>query len=426
MNKLAIDGGTPARSVPLPPNYPGATVMGVEEADRAGITLKAQSPFRYYGPHPQNAVRQLEELMARDLGVPYTLGVSSCTAALVVALKALGIGYGDKVIVPANTFLATPGAVVASHAVPVFVDVDDTLNMNPDDLERIMDDEVKAIITVPILGSPVDLDPILAFAKQRGIAVIEDVAQSLGTTYKGRYAGTLGDIGVYSFQMNKILTAGEGGAVVTSDPVLFDRAVRYHDQGIFRDKDRYGMESPEETHAFLGQNYRMSDLSGAVLVEQWNKLEGVITRMRERCRAIRSMLSAELPDLRFRRSSDPDGDIGSNLGMFLPSAAVAERFIQALNAENIGTYLLYGGRPVYMLPQIFHQKTVDKTGFPFDYPFRNPVVYTADMCPTAVDLMPRTVYLPVSPVLTDQDVTEIVDGIVKVWKSINSVMNRAD
>lgn len=416
MSKLAIEGGPPARSKPLPPNYPGASVMGAEEAEQASRTILARSPFRYYGPGMQHAVQALEDAMAKDLGVPYVLGVTSCTAALIVALKALGIGYGDKVIVPAKTFLATPGAVVCAGAVPVFVDVDESLNLDPGDLERVMDDEVKAIIAVSILGNPVDMDPVMAFARKHGLYVIEDVAQSCGAKYKGAYTGTIGDIGVFSFQMNKVITAGEGGALVTRDPQLFDRAVRYHDQGMFRQKARYEMDSPEETNAFIGQNYRMSELTGAVMIEQWHKLDGIVAAMKKQCGSIRASLAAELPTMRFRKTADPDGDIGSNLGMILPSAEAAQQFVKALHAERIGVYILYGGKPVYMIPQLFRQQTAEKDNFPFNYPFEQPVTYTENMCPSAVDLIPRTVYLPVSPTLTDQDVREIVEGIVKVYK----------
>jgi 8-amino-3,8-dideoxy-alpha-D-manno-octulosonate transaminase len=420
MKKLAIEGGKPARSKPLPPNYPGATVMGEEEANRMVETLKSRSPFRYYGPDLQYTVQKLEESMSLKLDIPYVLGVSSCTAALIVALKALGIGYGDKVIVPANTFLATPGAVICSHAVPVFVDVDESLNIDPHDLERVMDDEVKAIIAVSILGNPVDLDPILAFAQKHNIAVIEDVAQSCGTRYKGKYVGTRADIGVYSFQMNKILTAGEGGALVTRNPDLFERAVRYHDQGMFRDKARYGVTPNEETNAFIGQNYRMSELAGSVLIEQWNRLDGIIATMKKRCRSIRDALLKELPDIRFRIEADDDGSIGSTLGMILPTSGFSRTFIEMLGKENIGTFLLYGGRPVYMATQLFQQRTADRNNFPFDYPFKKPVIYAEAMCPQATDLMARTVYLPISPLLTETDITEIVEGIVKVYRHISN------
>ncbi|RAV07428.1 DegT/DnrJ/EryC1/StrS aminotransferase, partial [Paenibacillus contaminans] len=143
--------------------------MGPEEAAALAKVIEAQSPFRYYGADVQKKVEQLENEMAEKLGVPYVLGVTSCTAALVVALKALGIGYGDKVIVPAVTFIATAGAVVCAGAVPVYVDVDESLNMDASDLERVYDDEVKAIIAVSILGHPVDMDPVMAFAKKHNI-----------------------------------------------------------------------------------------------------------------------------------------------------------------------------------------------------------------------------------------------------------------
>lgn len=416
--KLAIDGGTPVRSKPLPPNYPGAMVMGEEECEGAAAIVQSQSPFRYYGPNVQNAVTNFENTMAEKLKMPYVLGVSSGTAALVVALKALGIGYGDKVIVPANTFIATAGTVVCSNAVPVFADVDDSLNVDPEDLERVIDEEVKAIVAVPILGNPCDMEPIMDIATKYGLYVIEDVAQSCGATYKGKDVGTIGHISTFSFQINKILTAGEGGAVVTRSRKFFERAVRYHDQGMFRDKGRYGWDSPEETNACIGQNYRMNELTGAVLQEQWNKLDRVVAKMRTTWRTIREALSAELTNITFRSSVDEAGDIGSNLGIILPSADVANQFAQALQAENIQVSTLYGGKPIYMAPQIFQQRTLERDRFPFNYPFKNPVVYSEDMCPRACDLMPRTVYLPISPLLTEQDASEIVRGVVKVFKGL--------
>jgi len=418
MDSLAIRGGKPARSTPLPPNYPGAVLMGEEEALAAAEVVKARSPFRYYGIDSRHAVETFENMMAEKLQVPYVLGVSSCTAALITAMKALGIGYGDKVIVPAVTFMATAGAVVCCNAVPVFADVDESLNLASGDLERVYDEDVKAIITVPVLGSPCHMEPILEFARRHNLYVIEDVAQSCGVTYKGRMAGTMGDIGVFSFQMNKILTSGEGGAIVTKRADLFERAVRYHDQGLFRQKERYGIET-DETAAFTGQNYRMSELAGAVLVEQWRKLDFILEGMKQRHSSIVSRLRSELPSIRLRAVVDEEGDIGSSLGIILSDAGTAQSVAGALGAENISAFALYGGKPVYMLPQFFHQRTADKDGFPYNYPFKNPVRYTEDMCPRAVDLLARTLFIPVSPLLGDQDEDEIVDGLIKVLVGLN-------
>ncbi|MBO9607739.1 MAG: DegT/DnrJ/EryC1/StrS family aminotransferase [Paenibacillaceae bacterium] len=389
--------------------------MGREEADFASKVVLAQSPFRYYSPDPQSAVDKLENAISAKMNIPYALGVTSGTASLIVAMKALGIGYGDKVIVPANTFLATPGAVVCCNAVPVFCDIDESLNLDPAALEQVYDEDVKAIIVVPILGNPVDMDPVLAFARSKNIAVIEDMAQSCGVTYKGQYGGTIGTIGAFSFQMNKIITGGEGGAVVTRDLDLFARAIRYHDQGIVRHRDRYGIDSPDEEFAFVGQNYRMSDITGAVLFEQFNKLDDIVASMRRSHAVIKQALSAQFPKLQFRDCPDPnDGQIGSNLGFIFPSAEGANKFNQAMHAENIGTHALYAGKPAYRTPAIFNQRTADKDNFPFNYPFKNPVIYTEDLCPRAIDLLPRAAFLPIAPTLTEQDVEEIIEGATKV------------
>ncbi|RKN82109.1 DegT/DnrJ/EryC1/StrS family aminotransferase [Paenibacillus ginsengarvi] len=418
MSKLALHGGTPVRSTPLPPNYPGAVVYGKEEAELASKVIYAQSPFRYYGPNMQGAVEALENAIVQDFDAKYALAVTSGTAALIVAMKALGIGYGDKVIVPANTFIATPGAVVCCNAVPVYCDVDDSLNLDPNDLERVYDEDVKAIIVVPILGNPVDMDPVMAFAKSKHIAVIEDMAQSCGVRYKGRYAGTIGDIGTFSFQMNKIVTSGEGGAVVTRDVSLLERAIRYHDQGVLRHRTRYGIDSPDELFAFSGQNYRMSELAGAVMLEQWKKLPTIVGSMKTHHDRIAAELEAEIPGIRYRACPDPDGSIGSNLGIVFPTAAGAASFNQALNAENVQSYVLYGGKPVYMNPSLFHMRSAEKNNFPYDYPFKQPVSISENMCPRAVDLIPRTVYIPMSPVLSDRDAADIVEAAVKVHRAL--------
>jgi 8-amino-3,8-dideoxy-alpha-D-manno-octulosonate transaminase len=301
----------------------------------------------------------------------------------------------------------------------VFVDIDESLNINPNDLGRVYDEEVKAIIAVPIIGTPCDMEPIMSFARKHGIHVIEDVAQSCGVQYKGKYQGTIGDVGAFSFQMNKIITAGEGGAIVTRSPGFFERAVRYHDQGSFRDKARYGLDTQDELHAFAGQNYRMSEVTGAIMLEQWGKLDFIVNRMRSHYKKIREALAREIPSLKFRKSPDEEGNLGSNLGMIMPDAETAKQFSEALNAENINSFTLYSGKPVYKQPQLFYQRTVEKDNFPYNYPFKKPVIYKEGLCPAAEDLLPRTIFVSLSPILADSDVTEIIEGIVKVYKGLH-------
>lgn len=410
MEKLAIYGGKPVREDNLWKGWPGIQEYGLEEVENLLKVIKAKSPFRYYGPDIQNMVKNFEKLFCEKFGVKHAVGVTSCTASLVTALKAAGIGPGDKVIVPACTFLATAGAVVIAGGVPVFCDVDDTLNIDPKKIKDVCDKYTKAVITVPLQGFPVQMDEVVKEAKKLGLIVIEDVAQSMGASLNGIPMGAWGDIGCFSLQMNKIITTGEGGIVVSNNDDLFERAVRYHDQGQYREMEGFLTDSADRV--FIGQNYRMSELTGAVALAQLEKLDGIIAKMKQIKRTIMAEIK-DLPDITFRRVIDEEGDAGCSLVTFMPTVEKANLFMKAMNAEGINVSVQYGGRPVYLIPQIFYQKTVDRDNFPFNQ-FDEPVVYTEDMCPCANDYMPRSCTVSISAELTDKDVEDIITAYKKV------------
>ena len=408
-SQLAIHGGAPVRTVPLPVTNPGAAVLGREEAEAAAAVIYAQSPFRYYGPQVLGRVKQFEGEFAAKLGAAYALGVTSGTAALVCALKACGIGPGDKVIVPACTFVATAGAVICAGAVPVFCDIDESLNMDPSGIEAAADQYTRAVIPVPILGNPCRMDEIMATAKRLGLMVIEDVAQSMGCKYGGQHCGTFGDINAFSLQVNKIITAGEGGAVVSDDARLYERAVRYHDQGSLREPQ--GLPGDE---LFAGQNYRMSEITGAVACAQLQKLDGILASMRKIKKIIKEELRGVVP---FRTITDEAGDAANTFMMLLPDIETREKFGAALAAEGIACGCLYGGRPVYMNPLIFSQRTADRGGFPFNQ-FAEPVAYTEGMCPRALEIMPRNLIVQLSPLFTEDDAADIIEAVQKVSEEL--------
>ncbi len=413
--KLAINGGTPVRSKPLPPYYPGSTMYDAKETAGLAEVVASQSPFRFYGPNCLGKTKTFEIRFAEKLGMRYALAVTSGTASLMCALKAVGIGAGDKVIVPACTFIATPGAVVCAGGVPVFADIDDSLSMDPDDIERRIDKDTKAIICVPILGNPCKMDRIMEVANKHHLTVIEDVAQSCGSKYHGRYSGTFGQIAAFSLQINKIITTGEGGAVATNDPKLYERAVRYHDQGMFREKEGF-MNVNEAKDIFVGQNYRMNEFSGAVACVQLDKIDEIISMMRRIKKIIKDGIK-DVPGIGFRRINDEDGDAGNALILLLETQKKAVAFCRAMSAENIAMGQLYSGLPIYMQPQIFYQRTADNSGFPFNQ-FDKPVVYTEDMCPNAVKLMARNVELMIGPTWTQQDAEDVVTAVKKVAAQI--------
>jgi len=413
--KLAINGGKPVRNIPLPPAYPGACVYGEEEKRAVLEVLDRKSPYRYYGPDVAGKVKEFEILFSKKIGNKYSLGVTSGTASLIVALKAAGIGPGDKVIVPACTFVASAGAVIIAGAVPVFADIDDSMNIDPDKIGDCVDEYTKAVLPVPILGNPCEMDRIMEVAKKYNLTVIEDVAQSCGSKYKGKYSGSFGHISCFSLQLNKIITTGDGGVVSTNDEKLYERAVRYHDQGMFREKEGF-LATNAEDDIFVGQNYRMSEITGAVALEQLKKLDNITSYMRK----IKNMIKDGIKDIdgiKFRRINDEEGDAGSTLFMLLPDVETADRFRKALAAENVNCGCLYGGRPVYMIPQIFYQKTVDRCGFPFNQ-FKEKIVYTEDMCPYARKYMPLNAVISLSPAFTEKDAEDVVTAIRKVAKAI--------
>ena len=413
--RLAIKGGAPAKQNPDPPMYPGGMEIGDEEEQAVLEVLRAKRLFRYYGPgEADSKSSQLERAFAEKTGARYAVAVTSGTAALVCGLQGIGIGPGDEVIVPAYTWIASASAVVAAGGIPVIAEVDETLLLDPADVERKISPYTKAIMPVHMRGAACRMDELMALANEHGLKVIEDVAQANGGSYKGQALGTFGDVGCYSLQFNKIITSGEGGMVVTNDESVWKRTNMYHDViGALR------LEF-DATELLCGVNYRMPELLAAVALVQLRRLDGLIDAMRQRKR----MLKAGIEDvtrrkgISFRELADPEGDTAIATVFFMDSAAQADAVSQALRAENIGAGTLY--RPegidyhVYAnwLP-IINRRTWTNAGGPWRWAQRE-IEYRPDMCPRSLDLLGRAVHLNVSPLLTNEDVEETVEGLNRV------------
>jgi 8-amino-3,8-dideoxy-alpha-D-manno-octulosonate transaminase len=403
---LAYFGGTPIRAEPLPAPYPGALMIGEEEKRAVLEVIESRSLFRYYGPDLRHKTVAFESAFADRMQVPHALAVSSGTAALKVALTALEVSPGDEVIVPSFTFIASIGAVVQIGAIPIFAEVDASLSLDPEDVEAKISDRTKAVMPVHFSGVACRMDRLMEIGRRHGVAILEDCAQSCGAAYQGRPVGSWGDVGAFSFQLNKIITAGEGGAVTCVDDARFDRAIRYHDHGFMRgdwDEDQ-----------FFGENYRMNELSAAVLVEQLRKLDTIVGSMRERKRRVLDGI-AELP-LELREVPDPEGDAATSVAFFLDSKDEAQEFAKLLNAENVTCGSPYSGRVAYQTwPQIVAQRTSAPSGFPFRSPqYGREVRYFDGMCPRSEDLVSRVLFIPMSPALPLREADDIVAGVRKV------------
>jgi 8-amino-3,8-dideoxy-alpha-D-manno-octulosonate transaminase len=415
-DRLAIDGGTPARSRPNPPMYPGGNMIGAEEEQAVIEVLRSKRLFRYYGPNPgPSRVAQLEEAFAAHMGTRKAIAVTSGTAALMCGLAGVGVGPGDEVIVPAYTWIASASAVVMMGGIPILAEVDDTLTLDPEDVARKITPRTRAIMPVHMRGAPAHMDELLALARQHGLRVVEDVAQADGGSYRGQRLGALGDVGCFSLQFNKIITCGEGGMVITSDDEIHKRAVMFHDTiGGLRNN------VPTE-EIMLGMNFRMPELTAAVALVQLGRLDGLLDEMLTRKQALKAGMADALARAggSFRTVTDVEGDTGIGLIFFMPSAELADRVIAALRAEQIGAGGMYRPDQIdyHIYPHwgpIMAQRSWSAQGGPWQW--GAPVSYHDDMCPRTLDLLRRAIHLDVNPLFTEQDVAETIHGLNKVLR----------
>ncbi len=427
LNKLAVEGGQPVRTESLPLEFPGVHYMDEEEIEAAVRVLKSRSLFRYYGIALQKEVETFEAEFSRFMGASYAVAVSSGTGALQVALSALGVGPGQEVIVPAYMWISIAAAVVNLGAIPVLADIDDTFCLDPREVERRITPKTAGIIAAHMSGAPADIKALQKVSKQHGLFLLEDCAQCAGGSVDGQKVGTFGDLGIFSFQMNKNMTAGEGGAVVTNDTRLYQRAFACHDLGYARDDaGRLIFDDPDL--CLWGRGYRLDELRGAILRVQLNKLPRIIQAMRKSKYRIREAL-AEFPQVKLRKIVDPAGDTGCFLITTYRDAATARQVNQALRMEGIATspqgisniiMTEWGLHLYYNIVGLVNHSSVDRKGFPWKLAEnaglqRN---YQKGTCPVADSLFERSILLPIPSCLTAGDEDSIIDAFQKVLRSI--------
>jgi 8-amino-3,8-dideoxy-alpha-D-manno-octulosonate transaminase len=421
--RLAIKGGRPVRTQPLPLEFPGVHHMDAKEIQAAVRLLKARSPFRYYGVKLQKEVEKLEAELARYYGAKYAIAVSSGTGALMTALSALGVGPGQEVIVPAYLWVSVLAAVVNHGAIPVVADIDETFCLDPADAEKRITSKTTGIIMVHMSGAPGDVKAIQKIARGRKLWLLEDCAQCNGGSVGGKKVGTFGDMGIFSFQMNKNMTAGEGGAVITNDFRLYRRAVACHDLGYARDeKGRLIFNDPDL--CLWGMGYRMDELRAAVLRVQLKKLPRIIRSMHRSKYRIRKALE-KLPLVQLRKIQDPKGDTSCFLITTYPNAETAQRVCAALRAEGIVTHP-QGISNVVMTDWGLHlysnnvslidRRSVDGRGFPWALAENAGLggEIKKGSCPNADSLFARSIVIPIPSCLTRRDEDDIIHAFEKV------------
>jgi 8-amino-3,8-dideoxy-alpha-D-manno-octulosonate transaminase len=274
--------------------------------------------------------KELEQEISKTFGCKYAQLVSSGTAALTTALSALGIGYADEVIMPTFTFVASFEAVLSVGAIPVLVDVDETLTLNPDAVRKAITSKTKCVMPVHMCGAMADLDELSGICRKHNLLLLEDACQSIGAKYKDKYVGTIGNAGTFSFDFVKTITCGEGGAVMTNDENIYIKCDGYSDHG----HDHKGVDRGADLHPFLGYNFRISELHAAVGLAQIKRLNEFLAIQKKNHAQLKNILSA-IPEISFRIIPDEEGDSCTFLSWFLPTEEITRAVVNELKAQNI-------------------------------------------------------------------------------------------
>jgi len=390
---------------------PGWELLGKEEKEalneifeksggilcRSSFDAKRNKIFR---------VDDFERELSKKCDIKFAYCASSGTSALKAALIALGVKRGDEVITQSFTFIATVEAILELGAVPVITEVDKSLNMDPVDLGNKITSKTKVIMPVHMGGIAAKMDEIMLIARRHNLKVLEDSCQAFGATYNGKQVGTIGDMGAYSFDGGKIITTGEGGAIVTNNEKLFRAAREYCDHGHELNPN---VPRGEDTRTIWGFNYKMNEMQGAVGLAQIKKMDYILQKQREHKKIIKDALK-DSKNIEFREIPDPEGDAGDTLFFFLETKEKAKLFAKLLKEKGLGTKNVPDAIDWHFAgtwAQIFHDFDEYK-GKELSQVWKN-----------SNDLLRRAIALPILVNWTKEDINRIIENLKEIAEKVN-------
>jgi dTDP-4-amino-4,6-dideoxygalactose transaminase len=382
--------------------------FGKEEIQAATEAMESGRLFRYMDEETSR-VRRFEERFAHRMGSRHAILMSSGTAALMSGLVGLGIGPGDEVLIPGYTFIATALAVLGVGAVPVLCEIDESLTLDPEDLERKVSSRTRAVLPVHMNGLPSNMTQILQVARDHELPILEDACQALGGTFLGHMLGTFGDASAFSFNQFKILTAGGGGALITSQSHLHDRAFIFHDGacGVGRDDSSFSVPT------FAGMPFRGGEITAAILLAQLEKLDGILKDLRAAKRRLAAQCEERL-HLKAIAGNDPEGDCGTCIAWILHSQSDARKLVDISNGSGFDVYPAAGSL------HLFSKWNCLLAGRGGHHPERNPLINQqerrlADSCPRTYELIQRTVILAVDIDADEKQDARFCKHVEKRW-----------
>jgi 8-amino-3,8-dideoxy-alpha-D-manno-octulosonate transaminase len=389
---------------------PGMEVYGAEERKEVMDVMETGALFRYGHEDLRRGMwksREFEEEVCKFTGAGFAHAVTSGSTAVATMMAAAGIGHGDEVVVPPFTFVAPVEGVFLGGALPVFAEIDETLCLSPEGIEKAITPKTKAVLLVHMCGAPADLDGILAVCRKHGLLLLEDCGQAMGAFYKGKSVGLYGVAGSFSFDYFKIVTCGEGGVVITDDEKLYRLMDQVSDHGHTHIGNNRGMEE----HHVIGFNYRISELSAAVGLAQMRKLPGILEANRNNKKYLKERLM-ELKDLQFRKLTDEEGDSATFLNFFFPSKRVAEKAFGQFGKDEVGGITYWYNNMYHYMNQWDHIKSlsypaplsIHSVGAPQDY-------FQVDL-PVSEDLMSRMASIGIRCTWTEAEMEQFADKLV--------------
>ena len=391
---------------------PGLELFGEEERKEVMDVLESTAMFRYNHEHIRNdhwKARDLETEVKNFTGAKYAHAVSSGSTAVACAMAAAGIGYGDHVIVPPFTYIASVEGVIFGGGVPIFAEIDETLCLSAEGIEKSLTPQTKAVMLVHMCGAAADMDAIMEVCKKHNLTLIEDAGQALGAFYKGKSVGLFGATGAFSFDFFKITTCGEGGLFITNDEHAYRMADSFSDHG----HDHIGANRGMEQHPILGFNYRISELHAAVGLAQMRKIKTIRDTNRKNKAYLKTKL-AEIAGVSFRRMPDEEGDSATFLNFFLPNQEIAERCAKGFAEAGLGGFNYWFTNMYHFINQWDHLKNLKSAAPLHLHHIELPQDYNNLDLPKSQEVVGRLISLGISTKWTNEQMDHLVAGVKKV------------
>ncbi len=389
---------------------PGTELFGAEERKEINDVMETGILFRYGHDAQRNnhwKAKDFEAEVKKITGAKFAHAMSSGSTAIATALAASGIGAGDEVIVTPFTFIASVEAVLFVGALPVFAEIDETLCLSAEGIEKAISPKTKGVCLVHMCGGNAEMDSIMAVIKKHNLILVEDAGQAFGSSYKGTYTGLFGKAGSYSFDFFKIATAGEGGVLVTNDEDIYKKADVYSDHG----HNHIGVKRGMENHPYLGFNYRISELHAAIAVAQTRKVPGIREKNRHNKAFMKSIL-AKNPNIDFAKLGDPSGDSATFLNLLLPDTEVAKRVVDEFNQDGVVGFDYWFNNMYHFINQWDHLKNLSTVSkLPIEI-LEKPQDYNNLHLPKTQEVIGRLISFGVRCTWTEEQMTELAFKII--------------